>query len=215
MAEACRGFDEALVKAADAKKLLPARTQVKVWLSGSLCQPFLLPKITGLESEEELRKIAGLMAEDLTGLPGPCKVWIDTVQREPSLAVAMSESTQKLLEETIGRGRMRSLQPWWSEVLRQHVKSLGTAAAQDQALVVKDCDSLTVLLARADTFLNVQTHSPVVGESQTLIDRTLFGANWPTESFAQVGLAVLKDMQVGGSYLYPTNQAVFSARSPS
>jgi hypothetical protein len=171
------GFDAALAAVLHWLNGVPARQRLRVWLSGGLCRPFLLPAVQGVVSEREAQTVAAAMAPRLTGLAGPCTVF---VERASPLAVAVQESRIRQIHDLVaraaGRHKLLSIRPWWAEVLR-HALSREPALA---ALGVHDCDSMTLLMGRErGHFDSAATYSPVVdrGTAQSVLTRALLSAD--------------------------------------
>jgi len=144
------GFDAAMEAASVHLRQDRSRQRLRVWLSGGLCQPFMVPLIAGVESRVEIQKIAATVAPVRTGLGDDCQVWADSRKSAMgTLAVAMQKSrVARVLEQFAQHGRVVSLRPWWAEVLRARL-----AMPQPPGAVgVQDCDSLTVLAGVAGGF---------------------------------------------------------------
>jgi hypothetical protein len=168
--------------------------RLRVWLSGGLCRPFLLPAVAGLSRGEELSRAAGAMASERCGLPGPCRVWRASSPR-PSpeageVAVAVQEALLQRLEEAVyqaGRKhRIMSLRPWWSDLLRQ-------ALQRDPALpmlAVRDCDALTLLAGTGNHFDMATTFSPVIDDdaAQAALARATLTASVAAEAVLRATL---------------------------
>jgi hypothetical protein len=144
----------------------PPRQRLRVWLSGGLCRPFLLPQTAGVQGEAEWQRVAGAMAPAHTGLNQPCAVWLSKGKHVAGarVAVAVEQPLLQQLQElvpTAGRHRLLSIAPWWSEVLRVAVKR----DAALPALAVQDCDALTVL-AGADSGFTAATVLTPIADAQ-------------------------------------------------
>lgn len=157
------GFEAGMLWAQSQHKEKDHSSRLRVWLSGGLCRPFLLPDLAGISGEAEIARVASRLANERTGFPGACRVWLDAAKRgEPRVAIAVEEETIGRLESGLGsRWRIVSIQPWWAEVLR--VALLRKEAPL--ALGVQDCDSLTILVGRNGGFESATTISPILDEA--------------------------------------------------
>jgi hypothetical protein len=170
------GFDAALGALSRWLNAVPVRRRLRVWLSGGLCRPFLLPAVQGVVSARETQTVAAALAPQHTGLPGPCAVFIEHAL---PLAVAVQESRVRQIHDLVataaGRHQLLSIRPWWAEVLRY-------ALAREPALTalgVQDCDSMTLLMGRErGGFDSAATYSPVVDQrtAQSVLTRALLSA---------------------------------------
>lgn len=155
VAQATGSFDEGLSHLADwCQRDSTRRKRRRVWLSGSLCRPFLAPPVDGLRDVQERHKAFEAMAPDLTGLAAPCTVWIDR-----SLGVAVASDVLSRLHEALKQFRrpVASIAPWWSALLTaalRHDKS-------PSLLTVRDCDSLTVLAGLDKEFSTATSVAPL------------------------------------------------------
>ena len=57
-AQAVSGIDEALGALADRLKAQERKLRLRVWLSGGLCRPFLMPAVEGVKGSAELQRVA-------------------------------------------------------------------------------------------------------------------------------------------------------------
>lgn len=134
------------------------RTRLRVWLSGGLARPFVLPQVVGVKGTVEVRQIAHSLVEQSTGLAGECAVWVDA---KLPIAIAVQDATLELLTAACVDAprphKIVSIRPWWSGVLRWVLNQDSRSAA----LAVQDCDSLTVLAGRDEGFEVATTLSPV------------------------------------------------------
>lgn len=157
------GLDDGLgrLRAQLAANTKPHR--LRVWVSGGLCRPFLLPAVEGLRGAGEAQQIARAMAPKATGLTPPCEVWVEPRSGSGAqVAVAIARPVvDAVLALSTGRGRrVVSVRPWWSEVLRA-----ATASGEPPTAVsVRDCDSVTILLGQGDTFEAAATVAPVLDD---------------------------------------------------
>lgn len=118
--------------------------RLRVWLSGALCEPFLLPDIAGAASPQELRLAASALAPGSTTLGDACDVWIDDAAGPGArLAAAVPGGlAQELTAGLAPAGRVLAIRPWWGEALRWSLKH---ASVAPQLLGVDDGESLTLL----------------------------------------------------------------------
>ena len=159
---------DVLAQAWPASRGWPLR-RVRVWFSGGLCRPFLLPQPAELASDAELVSLAAALAPARTALAGPCKVWLEgqrigapTVKRLILRAcAAIQESTWQQTNDLALRAgwKLISARPWWSEALRA-----GLLADEASAIAVHDCDSLTALMGGDGEFETATTYAPIADE---------------------------------------------------
>lgn len=139
------------------------RRPVRLWWSGGLCRPYLLRRPEHVAGEQELAAVAKAMAAQMTGLVGPCRVWMEeTTTAAERVVVAVEETTWLRCTATVeGAGwKLASAGPWWAEVLH-------TARARKNAEVVgiQDCDSLTVFAGNTQSFDLATTYAPIADEA--------------------------------------------------
>jgi hypothetical protein len=140
------------------------KRRLRLWLSGGLCRPFIVPPVPGVIGQEEWMRVVTAMAPAQSGLPGPCRVWLSDSKGtgENRVGVAIEESVWRCAQEVVqGAGRKHRLvaiRPWWSEVLRAALKR----EPQLPLLAVQDCDALTVLGGAEVRFDTATTLTPVV-----------------------------------------------------
>jgi hypothetical protein len=163
LAEPVQGFEAGLSSTQQRLVEYSKKLRVRVWLSGGLCRPFLLPTLPGIHGANETLRVATKLANERTGLAGACQVWLETNMRSESrVAVAVARVTLNRLQVGLGnRCRIDSVRPWWSDVLRTTLQQ----EVPPRALGVRDCDSLTVLLGRNGGFEVATTVTPVVDDA--------------------------------------------------
>jgi hypothetical protein len=143
-------------------KALTGRAAVRVWLSGGLCRPFIVPAVTGVSTFAERQKIAESLAQVESGLAQP-RVWLEE-RGASSGSVATCVSTDVLqrlnhvLKTSSKSLRVRRIAPWWAEVLRHSIRHRRTA----QAVVVRDCDAVTVFAGAPHDFSAATSLTPVL-----------------------------------------------------
>lgn len=137
------------------------RRRLRLWLSGGLCRPFLLPGVAGVRGSSEMRNIAAALAPRQTGLEGECVAWVDSGNSPRRIAVAVQRRCLDELHQAVAnaaaRHRIISIRPWWAAL---H----GAVVRRDEQTVVvavQDCDSLTVLAGQAG-FTIANTVTPIV-----------------------------------------------------
>jgi len=182
---------EAALRTADAQlQQNGRRSRLRVWLSGGLCRPFLMPDIPGVGSSLDLQKVAATMAPARTGLDGDCKVWLDGQKSSAgTLAVALQGTVlAQILAGLAPRGRVVSIRPWWAEVLRARL----ALPAKPGAVGVRDCDSLTVLAGRNDGFDVASVVTPLFDQasSESAWTRALFSADLQSQAAWQARLVI-------------------------
>lgn len=173
------GLDAAIASAgAQLKALARPNLRMRVWLGGGLCQAFLLPGIEGLKSDAERWRVAVAAAAAHTAIDGDCAVWLDSVSSAAgTLAAAVSAPLpQRLADALAEQGRVQSIRPWWSEVLRAKVAMKGPTLS---AFGVQDCSALTVLVAKGDSFASAGVTMPLseADASRAAWTRALFAAD--------------------------------------
>jgi len=165
------GFDEAL-NALHEWQSQADQSKVRIWLSGGLCRPFVLPDVSGVKDVSELKAIAQSIATSQTGLEGVCDIWLDLpntplhrlwsvlgldsikplwrLQGQAMIGAAIQSNTLSALHSAlsgggdVGKGAtVVSIAPWWADALRHAVKH----SPKPKVLAIQDCDSLTVLVA--------------------------------------------------------------------
>jgi len=183
LAAEVEGFDAALKGLAEwlNAEAAPKRRRLRLWLSGGLCRPFIVPAVHGVKDDAEVQAVASAMAPQLTGLVGPCTVFVERrAAAAPVMAVAVQEDrTQRihdLMASSMRKPKLLSIRPWWAEVLRHSLLREPTLAA----LGVQDCDSMTVLIGREpDGFDTATTYAPVIdeGTAQSVLMRALLSSD--------------------------------------
>ncbi len=173
-------FEEALEALKAWLEAFTPGQKLRVWLSGALCRPFIVPAVDGVSTRDELNRVALALAPQQTGLVGACRVWVDVGPRgTPLAAVAVPQDVIDRLYATLaaakGRRVVVSIRPWWSEVLR-HVLAQRPATP---AISVQDCDSLTFLVGSGGRFESVATYSPITDHetARSALARALLSAD--------------------------------------
>jgi len=67
--------DAALAALSPPLAKLGGRSKLRIWLSGGLCRPFIVPAVPGIRGTVEWQRTAAALAPQRTGLAGPCRVW--------------------------------------------------------------------------------------------------------------------------------------------
>lgn len=188
LAAEVQGFEAALSGLAtwlDAEAA-PDRRRLRLWLSGGLCRPFIVPSVQGVANDAEIQTVASTLAPQLTGLVGPCTVFVERgAAFAPVVAIAVQEGQIRQIHDLVAssarKPRLLSIRPWWAEVLRYSLVREPSLAA----LGVQDCDSMTVLIGRkADGFEAVTTYAPVIdqGTAQSVLMRALLSSDVESNS---------------------------------
>lgn len=178
--QAVDGFEAALSAAGRWHAAEAGRQSLRIWLSGGLCRPFLLPEAQALRNREEMLRVATTFAAARTGLSAPCEIRLD-VGPPPSLplATAVEATTLEKINAAFAPRRLRSIGPWWAQVLNQAL------ALPDPpvALAVQDCDSLTFLMGRDAGFERATGYFPMAdrGTADATVARALLSAGVPGE----------------------------------
>jgi hypothetical protein len=199
LSESVADAADGLQHLAAALQAQPKRRRFRIGLGSGLCRPFMLPEVAGMGAnlgankggKDDWMLVAESLAEEATGLSGPCQVWLDGEQEPPGLAVAMPKALMDQVFEVLPPRRIQSISPWWSQALKVHAKRNKTS----NALAVSDSDGLTLLLADAQRFVHAQSYATQaahqedkMAEEGALLDRALLAANWPTETVPIVRL---------------------------
>ena len=155
----------------------PRRPRLRVWCSGGLCRPFILPAVAGVGSRVELEQIAIASAPAMTGLSGPCRVWLDyAASPAGTMSVAVEGAWLDDVRQQLGGcARIVSIRPWWTEALRVGLRAVPVPAV----IGIQDCDSL-VILAGAETgfdFATAMTPLSAPLQATQAWTRALFSAN--------------------------------------
>lgn len=188
-------FEAALGGFAQWLDAVPSRRRLRLWLSGGLCRPFIVPSVQGVANESEIQTVASALAPQHTGLTGPCTVFVErNAVSAPVVAVAVQEDRIRRIHDLMAsaarKPKLLSIRPWWAEVLRHSLVHEPTLAA----LGVQDCDSMTVLIGReAGRFETAATYSPITdqGTAQSVLMRALLSAD-VAENGELVGRLVLQ-----------------------
>jgi len=127
--------------------------QVRVWLSGDLARPYLVPAASGARSAREARVLATAMAADAAAFDGEVRLWLDRWRSgEPTLAVAIPAQVWQGLHEVVATWSasragnaaigIASIRPWWNmpfdELLadsRREASRLGWSLADAEGAV--------------------------------------------------------------------------------
>jgi hypothetical protein len=173
------------------------RRRLRVWCSGGLCRPFMLPAVAGVDNRVELGKIAVASASAMTGLHGPCQVWLDRVT---TLAGTMAVAVESGWLDEVRRGlrdcaSVISIRPWWSEALRVSLRVQPAPAT----VGIQDCDSLVMLAGAETSFGLAIALTPLFTPQQAAQawTRTLFGADLAGKPSWRARLRPEADVQSG------------------
>lgn len=169
----------------------PERKHLRIWLSGSLCRPFIAKPPVGMRSASERRLAIQAHAQLALRTDEAPRVWIDGWWwgRRPRLAVAASESVIGQLERMAGQSphRLRSIGPWWASTMGSGQAGKAQIPGPHAAW---DCDSLTILAGRGQGYDFVSTVAPLVGEAsaRSALARALMAADLETHAASWAGL---------------------------
>ncbi len=173
VANALDGWNRAQVEVDLVRGERKTRVRARVWLSGSLARPFMLPVLPGLTRGQDAIKVAQTMCAEATGLAGPCRVWLDDwVKNQDCLAVAMEQSLVDAIEAGAGQGQivLDGLQPWWSEVLRASLN----LAERPSLLAIDDGEALTVLGGSMEGFTTAVGYGHATPEQiESIVSRAM------------------------------------------
>ena len=153
--QAVEGFEGAIAALGEWLKTLRGRPRLRIWLSGGICRPFILPQLPGIKSRVELLRATSALAPQRTGLSGECRVWVD--RNSAHMAAAVQQGRLDELFEATGSAQIKSIRPWWAELLRVVLQN----EPQVPVIAAHDCDSLTLLAGRDGRFDIANTLSPV------------------------------------------------------
>lgn len=127
------------------------KQRVRIWLSGSLARPFLLPVTPGLRSASDALKVAESLCHEQTGLAAECRVWLDDwVDGKACLAVAVEQALVEAVETQARQASVaiRSMRPWWALTLAEVLKMPSVPAM----LAVDDGEALTIVGGEGEEF---------------------------------------------------------------
>jgi hypothetical protein len=174
VAEPVDNFDAAEVAFSKWLAGVRSRLRVRVWLSGGLCRPFIVPDVQGVKAHAERLKVAMALAAQQTGLVGECHVWLEQSKTpEASIAVAVQKECLSQILSVVAspscNAKLLSIRPWWSDALRHAVRTHPQVAV----LGVQDCDSMTVLVGPGVQYVVASTYSPVTDQptAQSVLTR--------------------------------------------
>jgi hypothetical protein len=184
VAEPADNFDAALAAFSAWLASAQGRLRVRVWLSGGLCRPFIVPDVQGVKAHAERLKVASALAAQQTGLVGECQVWLEQ-RKTPEASIAVAVQKDRLsqildvMAPTSRRAKLLSIRPWWSEALRHAVRTHPQVAV----LGVQDCDSMTVLVGQGVRYEAASTYSPVTDAptAQSVLTRALMARDGAEE----------------------------------
>lgn len=185
------GFAEAVAMLREQLAAGDTTTRLRLWLSGGLCRPLIVPTVPGLRKADELRQVAHAMAGSIEGLGAACQVWVEPARPGVRpVAVCMLDSTFSAVQKMLLERKLTalSIRPWWADVLRHALCRQPSL----RALSVRDCDSVTFLAGAGDDFDEAVTHSPVHDEAAgaAAIARSLLAADLDADSAVSATLAI-------------------------
>jgi hypothetical protein len=171
------GLDEALPRFEAWLHQQPA-IALRVWLSGALCRPFLVPPVAGVRSSQDLAVIAQAQAATQSGVPAPCAVWLEALR--PNEAIVAAAMPQALRERCLGWAgtgaasatRVLSLRPWWSAAPAAAIEQGRARGAGRHALLVRDPDSVVFLMGEGARFSQASAFAPIVADEQAAAVRS-------------------------------------------
>ena len=137
----------------------PPGVRWRIWLSGGLCQPWLVPVAHGVGSVAERAQVARASLAGL-GLARDARLWLERAPLDQAaVAVALDPATADFADAwSRERGaRLVSLRPWWAEALGQGLRR----AARPDAVAVVDCDSVTWLATDGAGFSHAKAFTPL------------------------------------------------------
>jgi hypothetical protein len=196
LAQAVTGYAVALANLREWLAATPTRLRLRVWLSGSLCRPFLVTPVPGIRSTAEMQRVAEALAPQLTGLDGDCRVWVDNGEPQNTrIAAAVQQASldalHRAVEEVAAKDCVLTIAPWWSELLRAALRREPALSA----LAAQDCDSLTLLAGRGTGFEVAVTLTPVTDRdtADAALARLLVSAHVTVDEYLVGRLAPLRE----------------------
>lgn len=191
LAQATSGLDDSLRVLSGWLAGQEDQVRLKLWLSGGLCRPFLLPAGVALKDDGEWQRLAESIAALQSGFSEVGRVWVERrnkAQRRVATALAkgLPEAIQGAVAALKGGHRIDQIAPWWGEVLRAALHQ----ATEASALAIQDDDSLVLLVGEASEFATVSTVTPVYGEQAALaaMQRASFSAGLSSERWVTARL---------------------------
>lgn len=159
---ASEDFAGALSAGSEALRTHGQKDPVRIWLSGALCRPFIVPAGLGAKGANELLAAAKAMVPAKLGWADDCELRLEAGKREESrLAIAVPRSTLDTINQNIRPiTRIASIRPWWASVLEGQLAGDETPTA----LGIHDGDALTVLAGSGDGFSLALTYAPIADE---------------------------------------------------
>ena len=148
---------DALVERLDATS--STRT-LRLWLSGALCRPVLVPPIAGAASQAERDTLVDTIAVRESGLVAPCRVAIGHRRRgAEDVAVVIEAGALFAVERRFASARIRalSIRPWWDHALEHALRIDSTL----NAFATWEGDALTILTGADHGFSSARTVHPV------------------------------------------------------
>lgn len=168
------------------------RSKLRIWLSGALCRPFIVESIAGQRGAGEIDRIIQVQAQRALGRQEACRVWQERAARQGQrISIAVGEHWLGKIEQTMRGLRLpvKSIAPWWAEVLRAHsIDGRANASTSKpngiQVLAVHDCDSLTILAGSGQGFALVRTVAPIgdATSARSALSRSLLSHDLPGAS---------------------------------
>ncbi len=159
-AEAAHGTDAweaSLLCLAKVAAALPRRAAVRVWLSGGLCRPFVMPVPAALKSEVERQRAMAAFAQRACGFDGPVRVqWHGGRKGEPVIGMAMDAAVLDSIKAALSTLSVRTLAPWWMAALNHQLQR----APDTACIAIQDCDSLTLLAGEGAGFTQASSLTP-------------------------------------------------------
>jgi hypothetical protein len=138
----------------------------------------LLQPVQGITGDEEWRRVALAMVAAHTGINEECEVWVERQATDRArVATAMRQGVLARLSDLVRSQGLRLLHvgPWWADALDVARAESGSAGV----LVVRDCDSLTVLGGDDAQFRLAATYAPVLDAeaAQAALSRVLLASD--------------------------------------
>lgn len=150
------GLPAATARAAEVLSESADRGSIRIWLSGGLCRPYLLPASASSVRRDERIKVATALAATRAGMSGDCEVMVEPGGKaDAGLAVAVARETLASIRTALKGRRIQSIRPWWAAAL----EALLRQSQAPVAVGVRDCDALTVLAGARDAFGMALTHA--------------------------------------------------------
>ena len=166
--------------------LRPDGATARLWLSGALARPFIVPADRDAQTPLEIQALADLLAPQASMLDGELQVWTEGRRPTPGmLAVATDARLRSELATRLAANEVKvvSMRPWWNLIFDRHesmpvwvdpapveesgnmlqrmrnwLPARGAAAGKGAVWSLAEPDSLTVIAQQGRAVRYAQTH---------------------------------------------------------